>query len=276
MKIISRNINWIRAWIKKWTFFEYLEKYNPDIICLQEVKAKFEQLEKYDVEKIKNLWYEIYWNSAQRPGYAGTAILSKIKPINVFYWIDTKNLELNQIETDKVIEENYEWRVICIEYDNFYLVNVYTPNSKHDLSRLDYRKIWDHIFLKYCKYLEKTKSLIFCGDLNVAHKEIDLANPNSNKTTISRPWNAWFTNTERVWMQVFLENWFIDTFRYFYPEKIWAYTWWSNFFGSRWKNIWWRIDYFLISNKLKSNLKNSFIQPEINWSDHCPVWIEIF
>lgn len=275
MKLISWNVNGIRAWIKKWTFFEYLKSENPDIIWLQEVKAKYEQLENSDIENIKNLWYEIYWNAAQRPGYSWTAILTKIKPINVFYWIDTTWLNLDQVETDEVIEENHEWRVITAEYENFYFITVYTPNSKPDLSRLDYRKIWDHVFLKYMKFLETKKPVIFCWDLNVAHKEIDLANPKWNKTTATKPGNAWFTDTERAGMQEFVDNYFVDSFRHFYPETIWAYSWWSNFGWARWKNVWWRIDYFLVSESLINTLKSAFIRPEIMWSDHCPVWIEI-
>lgn len=275
MKLVSWNVNWIRAWIKKWTFFEYLKNYSPDIIWLQEVKWKIEQLETNDIENIKNLWYEIYWNAAQRPGYSGTAILSKIIPLNVFYWIDTTNLELNQVETDEVIEENHEWRVITAEYDDFYFVTVYTPNSKQELERLDYRQVWDHVFLKYMKYLETKKPVIFCWDLNVAHKEIDLANPKANKTTLTKPGNAWFTDQERFWMQNYIDAWFIDSYRFFYPEQIWAYSRWSNFWKAREKNVWWRIDYFLLSESLKNKLKDAFINPEVFGSDHCPVWIEI-
>ncbi len=275
MKLISWNVNWIRAWIKKWTFFEYLKNENPDIIWLQEVKANFEQLEKSDIENIKNLWYEIYWNAAQRPGYSGTAILTKIKPLNIYNWIDTTWLNLDKIETDEVIEENHEWRVITAEYDNFYFITVYTPNAKPDLARLQYRQIWDHVFLKYLKYLEVKKPVIFCWDLNVAHKEIDLANPKWNKTTATKPGNAGFTDQERAWMQNFIDNYFIDSFRHFYPEVIWAYSWWSNFWNARGKNVWWRIDYFLVSESLRNSLKSAFIRPEVMWSDHCPVWIEI-
>ncbi len=275
MKLISWNVNWIRAWINKWTFFEYLETHSPDIIWLQEVKAKYEQLWDENIKKLQDLWYEIFWNSAVRPGYSGTAILSKIKPLNVFYGIDTTWLELNEVETDEVIEENHEWRVITAEYENFYYVTVYTPNSKAELERLDYRKVWDHVFLKYVVHLQTKKPVIFCWDLNVAHSEIDLANPKANKTTEKKPWNAWFTDTERFWMQNFIDAWFIDTFRYFYPEQTWAYTWWSNFWQARAKNVWWRIDYFMVSETYKNNVKNAFIQPQVMWSDHCPVGIEI-
>lgn len=276
MKLVSWNVNWIRSWIKKWTFFKYLEYENPDIIWLQEIKAKFEQLEQSDIEKIKNFWYQIYWNPAVKLGYSWTAILSKIKALNIYYWIDTTKLLLNELEIDKVIKENYEWRVITAEYKNFYFITVYTPNSKPDLSRLEYRKIWDNIFLKYLNFLQSQKPIIFCWDLNVAHKEIDLANPSINKTTKTRPWNAWFTDIERAWIQEFINNKYIDTFRYFYPNITWSYTWWSNFWNARLKNIWWRIDYFLISEILKSKLKSAFINQKVIWSDHCPIWIQIF
>lgn len=275
MKLISWNVNGIRAWIKKWTFFEYLKNENPDIIWLQEVKSKFEQLEASDIEDMKSLWYEIYWNAAVRPGYSGTAILTKQTPLNVFYGIDTSWLDLDQIETDEVIEENHEWRVITAEYENFYFITVYTPNAKPDLARLQYRQVWDDIFLKYMKFLETKKPVIFCWDLNVAHKEIDLANPKANKTTQTKPGNAWFTDQERYGMQEFIDNNFVDTFRYFYPEQIWAYSWWSNFWQARAKNVWWRIDYFLVSESLQTKLKWAFIRPEVMGSDHCPVGIEI-
>jgi exodeoxyribonuclease-3 len=275
MKLISWNVNWIRAWINKWTFFEYLKNENPDIIGLQEVKAKYEQLQESVIQEITSLWYEIYWNAAVRPGYSWTAILTKIKPLNVFYGIDTTWLNLDQVETDEVIEENHEWRVITAEYTDFYFITVYTPNAKPDLARLEYRQVWDHVFLKYMKFLEAKKPVIFCWDLNVAHKEIDLANPKSNMTIKTKPGNAWFTDKERAWMQKFIDNNFIDTFRHFYPETIWAYSWWSNFWNARAKNVWWRIDYFLVSESLKNSLKSAFIRPEIMWSDHCPVWVEI-
>lgn len=274
MKIISRNINWIRAWIRKWTFFDYLKTHSPDIIWLQEVKSRLDQLENSDIKKMEELWYNIYWNRAQRPWYSGTAIFTKTKPISIYNGINTAWLELNQIETDEVIEENHEWRVITAEFEDFYFVNVYTPNSKWDLSRLDYRMIWDKVFLKYCKHLELKKPVIFCWDLNRAHKEIDLANPQANKTTKTRPWNAWFTDQERAWIDEIIKNNFIDTFRFFYPDKTWAYSWWSNFWKAREKNIWWRIDYVFVSDSLKYKLKDAFIHADIFWSDHCPVWIE--
>lgn len=274
--MVSWNVNWIRAWIKKWTFFEYLKSQNPDIIWLQEIKANLEQIEKSDIENIENLWYKIYFNSAQRPWYSWTAVLTKITPISSYNGIDTSLLDLNQLEVDEVIKENHEWRVITLEFDNFYFITVYTPNSKPDLSRQGYRVVWDEVFLKYLKYLETKKQVIVCWDLNVAYKEIDLANPKPNMTTQKKPWSAWFTDSERNSMWDYLNNWFIDTFRYFYPNETWAYSWWSNFWQARAKNVGWRIDYFLISENLKNQLKSAFINPLVMWSDHCPVWIDIF
>ena len=275
MKLVSWNVNGIRAGIKKGTFFDYLENFSPDVIGLQEVKGKLEQVEAEHIEKIKSLWYEIYWNAAVRPWYSGTAILTKITPKNVWNGIDTTGLDLNAVETDEVIEENHEGRVITAEYDDFYYVTVYTPNSKSALERLDYRQVWDHVFLKYCKYLETKKPVIFCGDLNVAHKEIDLANPSTNKTTKTKPGNAWFTDQERAGFEEIVNAGFVDTFRHFYPEQTGAYTWWSNFGQARAKNVWWRIDYFCTSPTLTSRLKDAFIHPQVMGSDHCPVGIEI-
>lgn len=276
MRFVSWNVNWIRAWIKKWTFFEYLNKENPDIIWLQEVKAKFNQLESENIEEIKKLWYEIYWNEAQRPWYSWTAVLTKINPLNVFNGIDVEKLDLNHLKIDEVIENNHEWRVLTLEFEKYFFITVYTPNSKPDLSRQSYRVVWDEVFLKYLKYLETKKSVIVCWDLNVAHKEIDLANPKANMTTLKKPWNAWFTDSERSSMNDYLNAWFIDTFRYFYPDKENIYSWWSNFGWARSRNVWWRIDYFLISEILKNDLKDAFIQDKVLWSDHSPVGIEIF
>ncbi len=254
MKCISWNVNWIRSIIQKW-FIEYLNKENPDIIWLQEIKA-----EEKDVPiwfDLNSLGYYSFWNSSKiKKWYSGTAIFTKIKPIKFIYdtWIDSH---------DK------EWRIITLEFDKFYFVNVYTPNAKRDLERLDYRQLWDSLFFDLLKRLETDKPVIVCWDFNVAHKEIDLYYPWQNK------WNAWFTDEEREGFSKFLNNWFIDTYRHLYPNKIGAYSWWSNFSNSRSKNIWWRIDYFLISNILWKNLKNSFIHSNVFWSDHCPVWIEI-
>lgn len=253
MKFLSFNVNWIRSNVSKW-FLENLINENPDIIWLQEVKATENELPiKID---LLSLGYNVFWNSANKKWYSWTAVFSKIKPLNVTYWLG-------------LAEHDEEWRIITLEFDNFYFITVYTPNAKRELERLEYRQLWDSLFLDYCKRLEENKPVIFCWDLNVAHKEIDLTNPKSNKN------NAGFTNEEREWFQKFIDNWFIDTFRYFYPDKIWEYSWWSNFANARSRNIGWRIDYFMISKILEKKLKSAFIKQEIKWSDHCPVGIEI-
>lgn len=250
MKILSWNVNGIRAVIKK-GFYNYMNDINPDVICIQETKANPEQVDL----KLNEYEYK-FWNSAEKKGYSGTAIFSKIKPISV----------INDLNISK---HDFEGRVICIEFLNFFLVTVYTPNSKRDLSRLKYRyEEWDVDFLKYLKNLEKIKPVIFCGDLNVAHKEIDLKNPKSNKR------NAGFTHEEREGFQNYIDSGFLDTFRLFNSEPD-HYTWWSYMFNSRAKNVGWRIDYFCISEILKEKVKSSKILPEIMGSDHAPVILEI-
>ena len=250
MKIISWNVNGIRAVLKK-GFIEFVNEKKPDIICIQETKAHPEQ-----VDSILGDYPHQYWNSAIKKGYSGTAIFSKVKPISV--------------ENDlKIAKHDQEGRVICCELKNYYLVTVYTPNSKRDLSRLNYRhKEWDVDFLKYLKKLESKKPVIFCGDLNVAHKEIDLKNPKSNKK------NAGFTEEERRGFENYIESGFIDTFRIFNQETG-HYTWWSYMFNARAKNIGWRIDYFCISKKIKNKVHKSIILPNIMGSDHAPILIEI-
>ena len=255
MKYISWNVNGIRACIKK-GFINFVENYDPDIICIQETKARQEQVD------LHLPLYEQYWNSAEKPGYSGTLILTKNTPLNI----------MNGIEIEK---HDNEGRVITLEFSNHFLVNVYTPNSKRDLSRLDYRSNdWNTDFLEYIKDLEKIKPTIFCGDLNVAHKEIDLANPNSNKTTKTNPGNAGFTDAERLGFDNILKSGFIDSFRELNKDKG-NYSWWSYMFNSRKRNIGWRIDYFCISSILKNNLKHAYILPEIIGSDHCPIGIDI-
>ncbi|MDC0145373.1 exodeoxyribonuclease III [bacterium] len=250
MKIISWNVNGIRAVLKK-GFLEFVSKENPDIICIQETKASPEQVDL----NLENYPYK-YWNSAIKKGYSGTAIFSKIKPI--------------AIENDLKIEKHdQEGRVICFELDKYYLVTVYTPNSKRDLSRLNYRhKEWDIDFLKYLQKLESKKPVIFCGDLNVAHKEIDLKNPKSNKK------NAGFTEEEREGFENYIKAGFVDTFRMFNKNPD-HYTWWSYMFNSRAKNVGWRIDYFCVSDIIKNKVQEARILPDVMGSDHAPILIEM-
>lgn len=254
-KLISWNVNGIRAVLKK-GFIDFVKKENPDILCLQETKAQQGQAE-IDLPE-----YVEYWNSAERKGYSGTAIFSKNQALSIINNMD-QDLDLS----DKYGNPNAEGRVIAAEFDKFYVVTVYTPNSKGDLSRLELRhKKWDVEFLKFLKELEKNKPVIFCGDLNVAHKEIDLARPEENRGEHG------FTDEEREGFDKFLEAGFVDTFRIFNQEPN-HYTWWTAWGGARQRNVGWRIDYFLVSESLKDNVKEAFILPEVMGSDHCPVGI---
>ncbi len=256
MKIISWNVNGIRAVLKK-GFIDFIDEHNPDVLCIQETKAHPEQVEL----ELEQYPYK-YWNSAEKKGYSGTGIFSKVEPMGV-----ANDMDIQIHDT--------EGRVITCEFENYYLVTVYTPNSKRDLSRLDYRQNqWDVDFLKFVKSLEQDKPVIFCGDLNVAHTELDLANPQSNKTTKSRPGNAGFTNEEREGFDNIINAGFVDTFREFH-EGNGHYTWWSYMGGARARNVGWRIDYFCISPQLKSSMSNAYILPEVMGSDHCPVVLEI-
>jgi len=255
MKLLSWNVNGIRAVMKK-GFMDIFDNEKPDILCLQETKAHKDQVQ------INPTGYHQYWNSAEKKGYSGTLVFSKVKPLSYIYGVGDK-------------EYDNEGRVITLEYEKFYLVTVYTPNSQRGLTRLDYRLEWDKMFLGYLKGLEKKKPLIVCGDMNVAHKEIDLANPKTNRTTKTRPGNAGFSDQERVGFQQYIDNGFIDTFRYFYPDKENIYSWWGYFMNLRARNIGWRIDYFIISEVLKPKLKSAKIHTEIMGSDHCPVSIDI-
>lgn len=270
MKYISWNVNGIRACLKKW-FLDYLKQENPDIIGLQETKWRMEQVPEEDITAIKALGYHIYWNAAQRPGYSGTAVFSKKEPINIHYGILEESFDFDSVDyVDETLIKNHEGRVVTLEFEDHYFVTVYTPNSKRDLSRLSYRyDVWDKAFLQYLEYLESNKPVVACGDLNVAHKEIDLARPKDNKQ------NAGFTQEERERFTDIMEKNFIDTFRYKYPDKQWAYSWWTYMWGARGRNIGWRIDYFLISQSLENNLNDALIHSEALWSDHCPVAIDI-
>ena len=248
MKLISWNVNGLRAIMGK-NFMEFFNEIDADCFCLQETKLQEGQIE-MDLPG-----YHQYWNYADKKGYSGTAIFTKMEPMSVGYGIG-------------VDEHDHEGRVITLEFEDFYLITVYVPNSQDELRRLDYRMKWEDDFKAYLKELEKTKPVIFCGDLNVAHKEIDLKNPKTNRR------NAGFTDEERGKMSALLDDGFIDTFRYFYPEEV-VYSWWSYRFRAREKNTGWRIDYFICSEALKDRLKDAKIHTEVMGSDHCPVELDI-
>lgn len=257
LKIISWNVNGIRAVLKK-GFTDFVKTEDPDILCLQETKAMQGQAE-IDLPE-----YIEYWNSAERKGYSGTAIFTKTPALSII-----NNLDINANLVDKYGNANIEGRVITAEFEKFYLVTVYTPNSKGDLTRLEFRhKQWDVTFLNHIAELEKKKPVIFCGDLNVAHEEIDLARPEENKGEHG------FTDEEREGFGNFLKAGLVDTFRIFNKEGG-NYSWWTNWGGARARNVGWRIDYFLVSESLKENVKSAFIKPEVMGSDHCPIGIEI-
>ncbi len=253
MKLVSWNVNGLRAVIGK-GFSEFFKEIDADVFCLQETKMQEEQID----DNIKNIFsdYNGYWNSAEKKGYSGTAVFSKIKPLNVSYGIGIE-------------EHDKEGRVITLEYEKFYLVNCYTPNSKRELERLDYRMVWEDEFRKYLLKLNETKPVIICGDLNVAHEEIDLKNPKTNRR------NAGFTDEERGKMTELLNSGFTDTFRYLYPDKEGVYSWWSYMFKAREKNAGWRIDYFIVSNSIQDKIKESYIYSDVMGSDHCPVGLDI-
>ncbi len=250
MKLISWNVNGIRACLTK-GFEGIFKKLDADIFCIQETKCQPEQIE------LEFEGYTSYWNSAEKKGYSGTAIFTKQKPINVTYGIGIE-------------EHDKEGRVITLEFEKFYMVDIYTPNSKRELERLDYRQIWEDVIRKYLLKLNETKPVIMCGDLNVAHKEIDLKNPKTNRH------NAGFTDEERQKMTELLDAGFTDSFRYLYPDKENAYSWWSYMGHAREKNVGWRIDYFIVSKSIENQIKEAKIYPEIMGSDHCPVGLEIF
>lgn len=245
MKLISWNVNGLRACMNK-GFQDFLANSEADIFCVQETKMQKGQAD-FDFSG-----YEEYWNSAEKKGYSGTAIFTKIKPLSFSYDMG-------------IVEHDQEGRVITAEFDDFYLVNVYTPNSQRELARLDYRMQWEDAFRSYVKQLDEKKPVIICGDLNVAHKEIDLKNFKTNHK------NAGFTDEERTKMTELLEAGFTDSFRYLYPDKEGIYTWWSYMFKAREKNAGWRIDYFVVSNRLADRITDSLIYTDVMGSDHCPV-----
>ena len=245
MKFISWNVNGLRACVGK-GFLDFFKETDADIFCLQETKLQAGQID------LELPGYHQYWNYAEKKGYSGTAIFSKEEALQVTHGIGVE-------------EHDHEGRVITLEYPDFYFVTVYTPNSQNELARLDYRMKWEDDFLYYLKKLEETKPVIFCGDLNVAHREIDLKNPKSNRK------NAGFTDEERGKFTALVEAGFIDTFRYFYPDLEGVYSWWSYRFSARAKNAGWHIDYFLTSASLKDRLQDAMIYNEVMGSDHCPV-----
>ena len=248
MKLISWNVNGIRACINK-GFKDFFNEIDSDIFCIQETKCQKDQID------LEFEGYTSYWNSAEKKGYSGTAIFTKQKPISVTYGIGIE-------------EHDKEGRVITLEFEKFYMINIYTPNSKRELERLEYRQIWEDEIRKYMLKLNENKPVIMCGDLNVAHKEIDLKNPKTNRH------NAGFTD-ERNKMTELLDAGFVDTFRVLYPEKENAYSWWSYMGHAREKNVGWRIDYFIVSKSIENCIKEAKIHSEIFGSDHCPVELEI-
>ena len=252
MRLVSWNVNGLRACMSK-GFMEFFHTVNADIVALQETKLQPHQIE------LELDGYEQYWHSAEKKGYSGTAVFTKQKPLSVSYDLpDMENLGFPN-----------EGRVITLEFDEFYFVNCYTPNSQRELTRLEFRMDWEDEFRKYLTELDKKKPVIMCGDLNVAHEEIDLKNPKTNHN------NAGFTDKERAKFTALMQSGFVDSFRYLYPDKRDCYSWWSYMANSRARNIGWRIDYFVVSERFKHRVEESSILPEVTGSDHCPVMLEI-
>lgn len=246
VKFLSWNVNGLRAVIAKGGFIEYLEEVDADIFCLQEIKLQSGQVD------LNPEGYHVYWNYAMKKGYSGTAIFTKKEPLSVTYGLGIE-------------EHDQEGRLITLEFEDFYMLTLYTPNAKRGLERLDYRMKWEDAFLSYIKRLDQKKPVIFCGDLNVAHKEIDLKNPKTNRK------NPGFSDQEREKFTRILDEGFIDTYRYLYPNQEGAYSWWSYRMNARTKNIGWRLDYFVVSERLKSQIVEAKINTEVIGSDHCPV-----
>lgn len=253
MKLISWNVNGLRAVVNK-GFKEFFKEIDADIFCIQETKMQEAQLDENILEIFEG--YNAYWNSAEKKGYSGTAIFTKQKPLNVTYGIGKE-------------EHDKEGRVITLEFEKFYMVNIYTPNSKRELERLDYRQLWEDEIRAYLLKLKENKPVVMCGDLNVAHTEIDLKNPKTNRK------NAGFTDEERAKMTELLNAGFVDTFRYKYPEVEGKYSWWSYMFHAREKNAGWRIDYFIVSENLKDKIEDAKILDDIYGSDHCPIELDL-
>ncbi len=249
MKMVSWNVNGIRAILKK-NFLEYFEEVDADIFCIQETKCQVGQVD------IELDGYKQYWNQAFKKGYSGTAIFTKHEPLSVSYDIGIE-------------EHDQEGRVICLEYDKFYIVDVYTPNAQGGLKRLPYRERWEDAFRQYLLDLNEKKPVVLCGDLNVAHKEIDLTNPDANRK------NPGFSDEERAKMTTLLESGFVDSFRYLYPDVTEKYSWWSYRTRARLRNVGWRIDYFVVSEKIKDKILKAEIHDQVLGSDHCPVMLEL-
>ncbi|QJC98452.1 Exodeoxyribonuclease III, apurinic/apyrimidinic endonuclease [Bacillus mojavensis] len=250
MKLISWNVNGLRAVMRKMDFLSYLKDEDADIVCLQETKIQDGQVD------LEPEGYHVYWNYAEKKGYSGTAVFSKQKPLKVMYGIGIE-------------EHDQEGRVITLEFENMYVMTVYTPNAKRGLERIDYRLQWEEALLAFILELDKKKPVILCGDLNVAHQEIDLKNPKANRN------NAGFSDQEREAFTRFLEAGFIDSFRYLYPDLEGAYSWWSYRAGARDRNIGWRLDYFVVSERLKGQIEDAKISAQVLGSDHCPVELTI-
>lgn len=249
MKFVSWNVNGLRACVKK-GFMDYFSEVDADIFCVQETKLQEGQID------LELEGYSQYWNYAEKKGYSGTAVFTKREPISVSYGLEG-------------IESELEGRILTLEFEDFYLINVYTPNSQRELARLDYRMVWENIFRSHVKNCDTVKPVIICGDLNVAHREIDLKNPKSNRK------NAGFTDEERAKMTELLESGFTDSFRRLYPELEGAYTWWSYMRKARENNSGWRIDYFLVSDRISDSIRRAEIHSEIMGSDHCPIMLEV-
>lgn len=250
MKLVSWNVNGLRACLGK-GFHDFFTAIDADVFCIQETKMQEDQAE------LNLAGFRQYWNSAVKKGYSGTAVFTRVEPVSVTYGMN-------------IAEHDQEGRIITLELDEFYLVNTYTPNSQRGLLRLDYRLKWEDDFRSYLLQLDKVKPVIVCGDINVAHQEIDIKNPKANRR------NAGFTDEEREKLNLLLQAGFTDSFRHLYPDKRDAYTWWSYMMNARARNIGWRIDYFLVSERLRDSIRDSFIYPDILGSDHCPVGLEIF
>lgn len=266
MKIYSWNVNGIRAVENKALFKPFLDAHQPDIFCIQETKAQEDQVAELFEEEYPD--YEQYWHSAEKKGYSGTAIFTKIPPIEAIFGLPNDIKHKYHLD-DKYGDTTKEGRITTLEFEHYYVSTVYTPNAKDDLSRIPMREHWDPAYLEYMQQLEANKPVIYCGDFNVAHTELDLARPKENAG------KKGFTEQERAGLQAMIDAGFVDTLRHFHPNTPDLYTWWSHWGGARERNVGWRIDYIMVSKNLQPVLKNARIHPDVLGSDHCPVSIEI-